>query len=437
MHRVTPAHAFAVFLPLILAAALMGCSDDGTCDQNNQNNNGSEGATCSDGLQNGDELGVDCGGLCAARCPDSTQCTEHEQCQNGFCHPTTAVCTTPTCVDAFQNQDETDVDCGGTCGATCVTGEACVANGDCVSDLCDPASDQCVVASSYNAVPFTVIEGVTPSEWAGWSDARTVLRSAAEFQTALGVAPPPEVDFTTQWVLFHSVGKRPFPGHVTAVDELEVESMGADLRVSTTLHEPGPSCETFVYSVPTWSLVRFDQIPGLQSVITEDRTVTPIDCTSGAAAEANCDLQTPCGPDLICAGITGSSQGFCKEVGQWGVFAETHPVPIPDDGASSLTRTIVASGLATVDMDVVIKVELTHPDASELTITLSNPGGTVVGVWAGETAPGQDLVLERPVLGFSGDESVNGNWTLTLTDGTTGNAGLLLGWSVEITSRWD
>jgi hypothetical protein len=47
--------------------------------------------TCSDGAQNGDETGVDCGGSC----PNS--------------------CTAPTCSDGIQNGDETGVDCGGSC----------------------------------------------------------------------------------------------------------------------------------------------------------------------------------------------------------------------------------------------------------------------------------------------------------------------------------
>ncbi len=50
--------------------------------------------TCSDGIQNQDETGVDCGGVC-------NDCT-----------------TTETCSDGIQNQDETGVDCGGVC-ATC------------------------------------------------------------------------------------------------------------------------------------------------------------------------------------------------------------------------------------------------------------------------------------------------------------------------------
>ncbi|HLF65035.1 MAG TPA: M12 family metallo-peptidase, partial [Saprospiraceae bacterium] len=51
----------------------------------------SGGPTCSDGAQNGDETGVDCGG---ATCP---------------------VC--PTCTDGIQNGDEEGVDCGGSCDA--------------------------------------------------------------------------------------------------------------------------------------------------------------------------------------------------------------------------------------------------------------------------------------------------------------------------------
>lgn len=62
--------------------------------------------TCDDGIQNGDEEGVDCGG---SSCP---------------------ACPTPTCSDGIQNGDETGVDCGGSCPpcpATCSDG---IQNGD-------------------------------------------------------------------------------------------------------------------------------------------------------------------------------------------------------------------------------------------------------------------------------------------------------------------
>ncbi len=52
--------------------------------------------TCDDGVQNGDETGVDCGGSCPNECPPE-----------------------PTCDDGVQNGDETGVDCGGSCGNVC------------------------------------------------------------------------------------------------------------------------------------------------------------------------------------------------------------------------------------------------------------------------------------------------------------------------------
>lgn len=53
--------------------------------------------TCTDGIQNGNETGVDCGGDC-------------DPCA-----------TTPTCTDGVQNGNETGVDCGGSC-PPCNTG---------------------------------------------------------------------------------------------------------------------------------------------------------------------------------------------------------------------------------------------------------------------------------------------------------------------------
>ena len=51
-------------------------------------------ATCDDGLHNGDEAGVDCGGSACRACE-------------------------PTCFDGLQNGGETGVDCGGAC-AFCI-----------------------------------------------------------------------------------------------------------------------------------------------------------------------------------------------------------------------------------------------------------------------------------------------------------------------------
>ncbi len=55
-----------------------------------------------------------------------------------FGTPTTnvAVTVTATCSDTVKNGSETDVDCGGSCGATCANGQSCLLNGDCLSGNC-------------------------------------------------------------------------------------------------------------------------------------------------------------------------------------------------------------------------------------------------------------------------------------------------------------
>ena len=42
-------------------------------------------------------------------------------------------CDVESCEDGAKNQDETDVDCGGSCEAKCALGRGCSSAGDCVS----------------------------------------------------------------------------------------------------------------------------------------------------------------------------------------------------------------------------------------------------------------------------------------------------------------
>ena len=106
---------------------------------------GGGGPTCSDGIQNQGETGVDCGGPCddCASCNDGIQnqgetgvdcggpCADCASCNDGIqnqgetgvdCGGPCTAC--PTCNDGIQNQGETGVDCGGPC-APCDTGGGC------------------------------------------------------------------------------------------------------------------------------------------------------------------------------------------------------------------------------------------------------------------------------------------------------------------------
>jgi gliding motility-associated-like protein len=69
--------------------------------------------TCSDGIQNQGETGIDCGGPCAA-CPVSCNDGIQNQGETGVdCGGPCAAC--PTCNDGIQNGGETGIDCGGPC----------------------------------------------------------------------------------------------------------------------------------------------------------------------------------------------------------------------------------------------------------------------------------------------------------------------------------
>lgn len=77
-----------------------------------------EKGTCTDGIQNQDELGVDCGGACPAcgTCSDGVK----NQNETGIdCGGSCAPCV--SCSDGVQNQGETGVDCGGPCAACTVS----------------------------------------------------------------------------------------------------------------------------------------------------------------------------------------------------------------------------------------------------------------------------------------------------------------------------
>jgi hypothetical protein len=132
--------------------------------------------SCSDGVQNGDETDVDCGGSCGATCQSANpqqKCKVPSDCVSSVCSESTPagntggsggssgtggnlgtggsdggvdaggsgqlMCQPPSCFDGVQNGDETDVDCGGSCGATCKFAnpqQKCKVPGDCVSGVC-------------------------------------------------------------------------------------------------------------------------------------------------------------------------------------------------------------------------------------------------------------------------------------------------------------
>ncbi|MBR4984543.1 MAG: hypothetical protein IKY83_02230 [Proteobacteria bacterium] len=116
-------------------------------------------STCGNGTKDGTESDVDCGGLMCPKCINSKACGVDTDCASGYCNEGTCdkktcakdsdcgsglkcnveleECYMPeTCSDGIKNQDETDVDCGGSCSA-CAFGQHCTVNKDCDTNQCN------------------------------------------------------------------------------------------------------------------------------------------------------------------------------------------------------------------------------------------------------------------------------------------------------------
>lgn len=100
---------------------------------------------CVDGVKNGDETDLDCGGSCSVKCGPGKACLMSADCVGGSCQAN--VCE-PTCTDNVQNGMETDVDCGGACATKCGPDKSCKANGDCLGGMCDPGTLKCLSTCS-------------------------------------------------------------------------------------------------------------------------------------------------------------------------------------------------------------------------------------------------------------------------------------------------
>ncbi|WP_438004698.1 hypothetical protein WME89_38945 [Sorangium sp. So ce321] len=70
-------------------------------------------ATCDDGVRNGDETGIDCGGPPCPPCPAGRGCRTGASCESGVCWA--GMCREASCTDGVMNQGENGVDCGGSC----------------------------------------------------------------------------------------------------------------------------------------------------------------------------------------------------------------------------------------------------------------------------------------------------------------------------------
>ncbi|MCK6544734.1 hypothetical protein L6R52_02620 [Myxococcota bacterium] len=122
------------------------CTRASSCDSGVCTNGLCDVPTCTDGVMNGDESDVDCGGACGA-CAVGARCTIGADCAELVCSGW--ICAAPTCTDGQHNGVETDVDCGNGC-AGCAGGDACSVGTDCASTICDNGT--CTTPSCFDGV---------------------------------------------------------------------------------------------------------------------------------------------------------------------------------------------------------------------------------------------------------------------------------------------
>lgn len=119
-------------------------SDTLETDSNSGTGTDTDDATCEDGTQNGDETDVDCGNSCGATCEDGEGCDDGEDCVSGVCDEGTMTCTSG---DPVTYCDDVDMDGFGDPGA-CVD----VPPGEEPPDGSVPNADDCA-DDNANAYP--------------------------------------------------------------------------------------------------------------------------------------------------------------------------------------------------------------------------------------------------------------------------------------------
>ena len=148
---------------------------------------------------------------------------------------------------------------------------------------------------------------------------------------------------------------------------------------------------------------------------------------------ATCTSHKECASGL-CVGLTLSYDAWCDAASMADEFTIDESVQIPDGQAKGLAFDLDFSGLASVPVDVVMFIDVIHPNPADLVVALHQPGGGYELIWDHDPNPPYQ-VSAGP--GIERDNMVNGTWTVEVIDTVSGNAGELRGLSLWLSSRWD
>lgn len=131
MRTETLGRSLAVFVSALVSLYVAAsCS---VPDYNFEGGTDRDSAHCENDEQDEDESDLNCGGRDCERCDVGDSCERDSDCQNDSCME--GQCREVTCTDEELSDDETDVDCGGAC-PPCEPGKTCKEDSDCTSGVC-------------------------------------------------------------------------------------------------------------------------------------------------------------------------------------------------------------------------------------------------------------------------------------------------------------
>ncbi len=100
---------------------------------------------CANKQKDENETDLDCGKSCGPTCQENKSCITHNDCVSLYCSQSTHTCAQPSCTDNIKNGKESDIDCGGAC-APCSIGKVCTQHTDCNTQYCAQQNATCGTA---------------------------------------------------------------------------------------------------------------------------------------------------------------------------------------------------------------------------------------------------------------------------------------------------
>jgi subtilisin-like proprotein convertase family protein len=266
------------------------------------------------------------------------------------------------------------------------------------------------------------------------------IRSAEEFEAQWGQPAPAEVAFPDEWVIvFPHYDWEMSYGTKTTIHSLEFcpEQMGA-FCAQVTHSVPAEGCAALEYQRPGYSIIKMAAQPQEFSQFCLAEQTVQIECADvGASLGSACFRDTLCRPGAFCAGLTRADEGVCVPESSWRVVSNYDALSIPDGDLIGGESTNNVAGLPGVDADIRLKAYFGHPRPSDLRVTLRSPTGKEAVV-LDQDATMQTLWRLQDVgfdFDFGGQNQVEGEWALHVSDGVLGNTGELRSWTLEIVSR--